>query len=98
MERKEFIKGKLREGIEIHKKSTITNALLNKAANDLYNAYRHLEMACMHCDDLEIRNKIESVKMMLGREVEMSGDFDDGDNPTVIPLLITIMDSKKGYF
>jgi len=96
MERKRFIKGKLREGIEIHKKSTVSNALLNKAANDLFNAYRHLEMACEHCDNLDIRNKIEAIKMMLGHEVQVSGDFDDGSEPTVIPLIISLLNDRKG--
>lgn len=98
MERKKFIKGKLREGIDVHKKSTITNALLNKAANDLFNAYRHLEMACEHCDDLTLRDKIESVKLMLGHELKMAGEFDGEEKSKVIPLLIAIMDDRGDYF
>jgi len=97
MERKNFIQVKLREGIDVHKKETIVMALLNKAANDLYNSYRHLEMACEHSDDMELRRKIESVKMLLGQEVEISGDFDDGYSSSVINSLKSILDTKEDF-
>lgn len=97
MERDRYIKRKLKEGIEIHKKNTITNALLNKAANELYNAYRHLEMACEHCDDKNIIDKIEDIKLMLGHEIKISGDFNNGSDSSVINLLKDILDNKKNY-
>jgi hypothetical protein len=96
MEIREHIKEKLHE-LDIHKKSTVVNGLLNKCANDLYDAYRHLEMACQYCDDQELANKLEALKMILGHEVEMSGEFDDGDNPTIIQRLRKILSDRSDF-
>jgi hypothetical protein len=86
METKKFIKEKL----EFHKRQTITYQIMNKAANDLFDAYRELEMATQYCDNPEIRERLESIKDMIGRGTETSSEINTTD-PTIIALIQKLM-------
>jgi hypothetical protein len=86
METKIFIQEKL----ELHKKQTVTNAIMNKASNHLFDAYRELEMAIQYCDNPEIRERLESIKEMLGCSQETSGSMESTE-PTVISHLQKLM-------
>lgn len=92
------IKNKLREGIDLHKKATITTALLNKAAQDLHNAYRHLEMAYEHCNDPDLMNQILNVKLLLGQEMSVANGFFEDGQPCVINALISIINDRKNDY
>lgn len=80
----------IQEKLEFHKRQTVTNELLNKSANCLYDAYRNMETAIQFCDNPEIRERIESVKEMLGKSMETSGSMENSE-PTVISLLQELM-------
>jgi hypothetical protein len=86
MENKKLIKEKL----EFHKRQTITNELLNKSANNLYDAYRSMETAIQFCDNPEIRERIESIKEMIGQSMGTSSSIENKE-PTVISLLQELM-------
>ena len=86
METKKFIKEKL----EFHKRQTITYQIMNKAANNLFDAYRELEMAIQFCDNPEIRERLESIKDMIGRGNETSSEINTTD-PTIISLMQNLM-------
>lgn len=86
METKRLIKEKL----EFHKRQTVANEILNRAANHLYDAYRELETAIQFCDNPEIRDRLEDIKEMLGRTLDTSGTIENTE-PTVISHLQKLM-------
>lgn len=86
METKRFIKEKL----EFHKRQTITYQIMNRAANSLFDAYRELEMAIQYCDNPEIRERLESIKDMIGKGTETSSEINTTD-PTIISLMQKLM-------
>lgn len=86
METKKLIKEKL----ELHKRHSVTNAMMNKCANHLYDAYREMEMAIQYCDNPELRERLEAIKEMLGRSKETSGAMENTE-PTVISQLQSLM-------
>jgi len=93
METKKLIKEKL----ELHKRQTVTYEIMNKAANNLFNAYREMEMAIQYCDNPEIRERLESIKELLGRGADTSGSMENTE-PTIISHLQKLMAdySSKG--
>ena len=93
METKRLIKEKL----ELHKRQTVTYAIMNKAANHLFDAYREMEMAIQYCDNPEIRERLESIKELLGRGTDTSGSMENTE-PTIISHLQKLMGdySNKG--
>jgi thermostable 8-oxoguanine DNA glycosylase len=90
METKQIIKQKLNEELAAHKRLSMCGAILNKTANHLYDAYRELESCLQYCDNPEIRNKLEAVKMMLGKDNQLAGHIKN-EQPTVISELQEIM-------
>jgi hypothetical protein len=90
METKQIIKQKLDEGLEPHKRLSMCGAILNKTANHLYDAYRELETCLQYCDDEKMRNKVEAIKMMLGKDHQIAGYIND-ESPTVISELQEVM-------
>jgi hypothetical protein len=86
METKKLIQEKL----EFHKRQSVTNEILNRSANHLFDAYREMEMAIQFCDNPEIRERIEAIKHMLGRTIDTSGSIENSE-PTVISKLQELM-------
>lgn len=86
METKKLIKEKL----EFHKRQTIANEVLNRAANNLFDAYRDMELALQFCDNPEMRSRVEDIKDMLGRGIETHGSIQKTE-PTVISHLQQLM-------
>ncbi len=95
METKDLIKQKLKENLIPHKRQTVMFGLLNKCANSLYDAYRSLESSLQYCDDPEIRKKLESVKMMLGHEIEIDGSFSDGKSSAITNIQKVLDDEQN---
>ena len=90
METKQIIKQKLDEGLEPHKRLSMCGAILNKTANHLYDAYRELETCLQYCDDEKMRNKVEAIKLMLGKDNQIAGYISD-ESSTVISELQEVM-------
>ncbi len=93
METKKLIKEKL----ELHKRQTVTYEIMNRAANKLFDAYREMEMAIQYCDNPEIRERLESIKELLGKGADTSGSMENTE-PTIISHLQKLMGdySSKG--
>ena len=90
METKQIIKQKLDEGLEPHKRLSMCGAILNKAANHLYDTYRELELCLQYCDNPEMRNKIENLKMMIGKDYQLGAHI-EVEEPSAISELQEIM-------
>ena len=77
METRKIIENKVKEGIEKHNRKHVVVGFMNKCANSLYDSYRYLEEALQYCDDDEVRKTLEDIKMNMGHEVGISGDFEE---------------------
>lgn len=83
METKKFIKEKLSEEFNPHKRMAMVKAVMNKCANHLFDAYREIDMAIQYCDDPIVREKLEGIRRLLGDDKELSR-FSTHDTPSVI--------------
>ena len=86
METKNFIKEKLSEEFNPHKRMSMVKAVMSKCTNHLFDAYRELDTAIQYCDDPIIRAKLESTKKLLGNDIETSWSFEN-TTPSVIAIL-----------
>ena len=89
METKKFIQEKLNEEFNSHKRMSMVKAVMNKCANHLFDAYRELDIAIQYCDDPHVREKLESIRRLLGVDKEMGG-FSSLETPSVITDLQTL--------
>ena len=96
METRKLIEDKVKKGIEKHDRNQIMVGLLNKCADNIYDAYRHLENGLQYCDDDNIRKTLEDIKMGLGHEIGISGDFDE-IKPGIISKLQDLLNDFKGF-
>ena len=62
---------------------TMVKSIMHKCANHLFDAYRELDMAIQYCDDPIVRQKLESVKRLLGKDDDIAGYMND-EAPSVI--------------
>lgn len=85
----------IQEKLDLHKRQTVTYEIMNKAANNLFDAYRDMEMAIQYCDNPEIRERLESIKEMLGRGTDTAGSMENTE-PTIISHLQTLMGDYSG--
>ena len=83
METKKFIQEKLNEEFNPQKRMSMVKSVMNKCANHLFDAYRELDLAIQYCEDPFVREKLESIRKMLGNDYELSR-FSKGDTPSVI--------------
>lgn len=83
METKNFIQEKLNEEFNPHKRMSMVKAVMNKCVNHLFDAYRELDLAIQYCDDPHVREKLESIRRLLGNDNELSA-FSKHDTPSVI--------------
>lgn len=83
METKKFIQEKLNVGFNPHKRMSMVKAVMNKCANHLFDAYRELDLAIQYCDDPYVREKLESIRRLLGNDKELGG-FSKLDTPSII--------------
>ena len=79
-------KQKIQEGLDGYKRTDKVNGLVERAANHLFDAYRELEMAISHCDDPNLRERLEDIKEDIGRDREIGG-FIDSEKDTIISKL-----------
>ena len=86
METKQLIQEKL----ELHKRQTVTNEIINKCANHLFDAFREIEMAIQYCDNPEIRGRLEQIKGMIGHSTQTAEDVETV-KPTAISELQSLM-------
>lgn len=86
METKKFIKEKLHEEFNPHKRTSMVKAIMNKCANHLFDAYRELDLAIQYCDNPELRLKLEAIRRSLGVDNEMSR-FIDSETTTIFSSL-----------
>ena len=87
-------KQKILEGLDGYKRTEKVNGLINKATNHLFDAYRALEMAISHCDDPNLRRKLEVITEKIGKGAEVAG-FIDSEKPTIISDLQDMMNEIK---
>lgn len=83
METKKFIQEKLNEEFNPHKRMAMVKAIMNKCANHLFDAYRELDTAIQYCDDPVVRERLESIRRLLGNDKELSW-FSTHETPSVI--------------
>lgn len=89
METKKFIKEKLHEEFNPHKRASMVKSIMNRCANHLYDAYRELDLAIQYCDNPELRQKLEDIRRTLGADNELSR-FIENDTVTVISAIQSI--------
>lgn len=94
METKKFIQERLDVEFNPYKRMTMVKAIMNKCTNHLFDAYRELDMAIQYCDDPVIREKLESVRRLLGKDDELAG-WVEHNTPSIIKDLQTISDDLK---
>jgi cell fate (sporulation/competence/biofilm development) regulator YlbF (YheA/YmcA/DUF963 family) len=87
-------KQKILEGLDGYKRSEKVNGLVNRATNHLFDAYRELEMAISHCDDPNLRGKLEDIKERLGRDSQVAG-YMENENSTIISELQDMISEIK---
>jgi hypothetical protein len=90
MKSSDLLKNRLREGLEHYDRNTIAIGLLNKSLDRFKDGYRELESAIQFCDDQELREKLEKIKMMYGHDIEISGDFKVSE-PTLLSLMVDVI-------
>ena len=78
------------EKLELHKRQTVTYEIVNRAVNHLFDSYREMEMAIQYCDNPEIRERLESIKELIGRGSDTSGSLENTE-PTIISHLQKLM-------
>ena len=83
METKKLIKEKLNEEFNPHKRMSMVRAVMHKCANHLFDAYREIDLAIQYCDDPVVREKLESVRRLLGNDKELGGHVEN-ETPSVI--------------
>jgi len=83
METKKFIKEKLNEEFNPHKRMSMVKAVMNKCANHLFDAYREIDMAIQYCDDPLVREKLESIRRIIGKDDDIAG-YMTNETPSVI--------------
>ena len=91
---KKSVKELLKEGLENHDKKVVLLGRLTEATKHISNGYRELEAACQYCDDPELKKVLESIKLSLGHDLQVSNDFKT-TNPTIISRLIEFIDNNK---
>ena len=91
---KKSVKELLKEGLENHDKKVVLLGRLTEATKHISNGYRELEAACQYCDDPELKKVLESIKLSLGHDLEVSNDFKT-TNPTIISRLIEFIHKHK---
>jgi len=91
METKKLIKEKLNEEFNPHKRMSMVKAIMQRCSNHLFDAFRELDMAIQYCDDPIVRDKLESTKRLLGKDIETSWAF-EVDSPSVIGMLQSLGD------
>ena len=89
METKKFIQEKLIEGFNPHKRLSMVKAIVNKCTNHLFDAYRELDIAIQYCDNPVVREKLEAVRRLLGKDTELS-NYLVSETPSVITDLQAI--------
>ena len=94
METKNFIKEKLSEEFNPHKRMSMVKAVMSKCTNHLFDAYRELDMAIQYCDDPIVREKLESVRRLLGKDDEIAG-WSEHQTPNIIGNLQAISTDIK---
>ena len=92
METKKFIKEKLSEEFNPHKRLSMVRAIMDRCTNHLFDAYRELDMAIQYCDDPVIRAKLEAVRVLLGKDDNLAG-YMEKETPSVISDLQTLSSS-----
>jgi hypothetical protein len=91
---KKSVKELLKEGLENHDKKVVLLGRVTEATKHISNGYRELEAACQYCDDPELKKVLESIKLSLGHDLQVSNDFKT-TNPTIISRLIEFIDNNK---
>ncbi len=89
METKKFIQEKLNEEFNPQKRMSMVKSVMNKCVNNLFDAYRELDLAIQCCDDPYVREELEAVRMMLGFDNQLS-NFSIRDTPSVIGNLLDL--------
>jgi hypothetical protein len=89
METKKFIQEKLTEEFCPHKRMSMVKAIMNKCTNHLFDAYRDLDTAIQYCDNPVVREKLEAVRRLLGKDNELAG-YSVSETPSVITDLQAI--------
>ena len=87
-------KEKIQEGLDGYKRMSHVYGIVNRSANHLYDAYRELEHAIQHCDNPELRKRLEGIKEKLGCDKEVAG-YVDNTVPTVIALMQDALSDLK---
>lgn len=87
-------KQKIQEGLDGYKRMSHVYGIVNRCANHLFDAYRELEHAIQHCDDPQLRGKLEDIKEKLGRDQQVAG-YIENENPTVISSLQDTLSELK---
>jgi hypothetical protein len=94
MESRDLLKSRIREGLEEYDRNVILVGLLNKSLDRFKDAFRLLETAIQHSDDQELRTKLEAIKLKVGHDIEVSGDF-DVTKPTILSAMVDIVKAYK---
>ena len=83
MKTKKLIKEKLHEEFNPYKRMSMVKAIMGKCSNHLFDAYRELDMAIQYCDDPIARDKLESIRRLLGKDDDIAG-YMSSETPSVI--------------
>lgn len=94
METKKFIKEKLNEEFNPHKRMSMVKAVMHKCANHLFDAYREIDMAIQYCDDPIVREKLEGIRRLIGKDDDVAG-YMDAETPSVITDLQKLASDVK---
>lgn len=91
---KKSVRELLKEGLEQHDKKVVLLGRVAEATKHISNGYRELDSACQYCDEPELKKVLESIKMALGHDLQVSNDFKTLE-PTILSRLIEFIDKHK---
>lgn len=94
METKKLIKEKLREEFNPYKRMSMVKAIMGRCSNHLFDAYRELDQAIQYCDDPLVRQKLETIRRLLGKDDDIAG-YMDVETPSVITDLQALASDLK---
>ena len=72
----------------------MVKSVMHKCANHLFDAYRELDMAIQYCDNPEVREKLEAIRRLLGKDDDIAG-YMDVDTPSIITDLQSLAKEFK---
>jgi len=94
METKKIIKNKLNEEFNPYKRLSMVKAIMHRCSNHLFDAYRELDMAIQYCDDPSVRERLESIRRLLGKDDSIES-YMESDTPSIITDLQNLASDIK---